>query len=326
MNAPTEFSVVIVVPVFRDWSCVSLLCRELDKQCDRLERAKVSLLLVDDGSPNGRREWEGFAPRRLTSIQALWLRRNLGHQRAIATGLCWVRENKPCDAVIVMDADGEDRPVDAVRLIERVRADPTRIVFAERRKRLESPVFRAGYWLYRWLHLALTGHRVRVGNFSAVPFPCLGRLACASELWNHYAGAVFRSGLPFDCIPMDRGVRYSGRSHMNLIGLVNHGLAGIATFHEVVATRILITNLLAIVLVLAALAVVVGIRLGTNRAIPGWATFTAGLLLVLLAQVLAVSFTMVFTLIANRGNATVVPEREYATFVDRVELLWSDSR
>ena len=315
------FRVLVIAPVYRDWESASLLCRELDAQCAGIEGAEVSVLFADDGSPDGLSGWNPPALTSLRRVDALLLRRNVGHQRAIAVALCHVAETQECDAVLVMDADGEDRPEDAARLIRAAMAQPSRIVFAERRKRLESAGFQAGYHAYRLLHRVLTGIPVRMGNFSIVPASALTRLTSMSELWNHYVGAVFRSKLPFDRLPTNRGRRLRGTSRMDLIGLVHHGLAGIATFQDVVATRILLTTVAGSALVLVALLVVVGIRFGTDLAIPGWATFSAGLLIVLFAQLVAAAFSLVFVLITSRTAATFLPFRDCPAFVDRRQEL-----
>ena len=90
-----------------------------------------------------------------------------------------------------MDGDGEDRPRDVARLIEEFRHQGQRtIIFAERAKRLEKIAFRFSYWLYRTAHWVLTGVRVRVGNFSIVPWQAVERLVVVSEIWNHYAAAI----------------------------------------------------------------------------------------------------------------------------------------
>jgi hypothetical protein len=109
---------------------------------------------------------------------------------------------------------------------------------------------------------------------------------------------------------------------MNLTALVSHGLAGIATFQDVAATRILMSSLVGILLVAMALVMVVAVRLFTQAAIAGWATFTVGLLLVLLLQFAATSFGLVFTLIASRTNLSFIPARHSQYFVDRFETLW----
>jgi len=108
---------------------------------------------------------------------------------------------------------------------------------------------RIGYDLFRIAHRLLTGIPVRVGNFSIIPFIILKRLTCMPELWNHFAGAVYKSRAPFECLPMDRGRRLSGQSHMDLASLVAHGLGGIGTFHAMAATRILISTAICLVLI-----------------------------------------------------------------------------
>lgn len=313
--------VVIVMPVYRDWDCAAMLCRALDAQVATAPDIEACALLVDDGSPDGAERWTDVECAGLTSIRALRLRTNLGHQRAIACGLCYVQDHMPCDAVVVMDADGEDRPEDVVRLVRRVVSGSPRVLFAERGRRFERQTFQIGYVLFRWAHRILTGIRVRVGNFSVIPFNMLGRLVTMSELWNHYAGAVFKSKLPYETMRIDRGRRLMGHSQMNTVGLVTHGLAAIATFYDVVATRILIANVAAMVALVIVLGVVIGVRFGTDLAVPGWATYTAGMLVLLLVQVVAISFSLVFTLIAGRSQMTVVPSRDYAVFIDRIETL-----
>ena len=319
--SPLTFRVVVLMPVFEDWECASAVCQALDEQFRKFPRVEARLLLVDDGSPNGANEWIPFKRSALMQLAALRLRRNMGHQRAICVGVCYVYEHVPCDAVLIMDADGEDRVEDAVRLVELAISKPAAVFFAERRKRLEGMIFRIGYSLFRALHRVLTGIPVRVGNFSIVPQRLLGRLTCMPELWNHYAGTIFRSKVSFECIPMDRGERIKGRSHMNLVSLVAHGISGIATFNETVATRILMSNVVGLIVLLIALTTIFGIRLWTPLAIPGWATYTTGLAMILLVQLLGITFSLVFSLISNRTTMSFIPVRDYAVFVEKLENL-----
>ena len=320
-TASGNFRVVIVMPVYQDWESASILCQSLDERLDRLLDVTVRVLLVDDGSPDEEVGWGLSETRSILQVDVLRLRRNLGHQRAICTALCYIDEHMPSDGVLVMDADGEDRPEDAVRLIEIMMENSTGVLFAERRKRFEGQGFRIGYRLFRALHRVLTGIPVRVGNFSIISSSELGRLTCMAELWNHYAGAVFKSKVPFRCVPMNRGCRLRGRSKMDLPSLVAHGLAGIATFQETVTTRILIANFFCVLLLAICLAIVLAIRLGTHLAIPGWATYTVGLIAILLSQVLAVSFSLVFFVISNRTRALFVPSRDCPIFVERLDSL-----
>jgi hypothetical protein len=317
-----SFALVILMPVFEDFAAASLVCRALDEELSQTPAVTAQVLLVDDGSPSGLKGWLSFSPRSLVRVEVLHLRRNMGHQRAIAVGLCYVATSLPCDAVVVMDADGEDRPADVAQLVKAFVRTPHSMIFAERRKRLEGKVFQLGYLSYRVLHRLLTGIPVRVGNFSVVPVEALPRLTCMSELWSHYAGAALRSKFPQARIPLDRGPRVSGESKMGgLIPLVLHGIAGIATFNDVVATRLLTASIAIVLVLLMAIGGVAAIRFGTNLAIPGWATYTAGLLLVVGIQVSTAAFGLVLSLISTRPSATFIPSRDYAIFVGPVECL-----
>ena len=166
---------------------------------------------MDDGSSVPRPP--GFlAGERLLSIREvehLRLRRNVGHQRAIAIGLAHVHAQLPCQAVLVMDGDGEDRPSDVSSLLRKLEdCGRGRIVFAERTRRSEGLVFSFFYHLYRSLHRLLTGYAVRVGNFSVVPGHFLEQLAVTSELWSHYT--------PPCCRPPSRTHRARAPGHARL--------------------------------------------------------------------------------------------------------------
>jgi glycosyltransferase involved in cell wall biosynthesis len=312
------YRVVVLMPVYQDWECAAMVCELLAQELRHLTQVATRILLVDDGSPGGINKWQA-AQHTALPVEILRLQTNLGHQRAICIGICYIYEHFPCDAVIVMDADGEDRPEDVVRLIELAIARPATAILAERRKRYEGVLFQIGYIMFRIIHRALTGVPVRVGNFSLLPRTLLSRLIYMPELWNHYAGAVIKSREACDFVPIDRGVRLAGRSKMNLTSLVTHGISGIATFAEAVATRILIANFFGLVLLSIVMAIVVGLRIWSTLAIPGWATYTTGLVLILVIQLIGISFSLIFSLVHNRTRMQVIPIREYAVFVEGLQ-------
>src|SRR5208337_1109361 len=109
--------VVVLMPLRDDWASAAELIRLLDQAVSSYPYT-VDVLLVDDGSVQDFRSVD-FQSRfsALRSIRILRLRRNLGHQRAIAIGLVHVQKTLPCDAVLVMDSDGEDTPNGALQLL-----------------------------------------------------------------------------------------------------------------------------------------------------------------------------------------------------------------
>src|SRR5436309_2141166 len=142
--------------MFNDWDSARILLRELDSALAGTPYA-IDVIIIDDGSTDLMPP-DFAAPHypNLGRIELLRLRRNLGHQRAIAVGLVYVYQNRPCDAVVVMDADGEDRPADVATLLGELQAgDCRQIVFAARAKRLENVAFRVLYHIYRLLHRAI---------------------------------------------------------------------------------------------------------------------------------------------------------------------------
>ncbi len=309
--------IVIIMPVYEDWESAALLCEALDAALARLADVQVSVLMIDDGSirPIG----TGFAAVHHPHLRGIWvlrLRRNLGHQRAIAVALAYIQQNVPCEAVIVMDADGEDRPADVPRLIQAFRASTSPVtVFVERGRRMESAMFKTYYQIYRFFHFLLTGQSIRFGNFSLIPAEHVASIVAFPELWNHYAAAVLKSRLPYSTIRADRGTRLRGKSRMNFVSLVIHGLSALFASYEIVSTRLLVgaglLSFLAFVLILG----VISIRVFTRLAIPGWATIVGGLLLLLAFELLATALSVIFSVMMNRNSLGFLPLRDYSFFV-----------
>jgi|GEM_PF-52133 len=320
--------VILLIPVFNDWESVRLLLPQLEEQLSDSD-APVQVLLVDDGSTD-EVDADELARccvefRHLQKIEILRLQRNLGHQRALAVGLSFVSAHLPCSAVVVLDADGEDAPSDVPRLLAALdQHDHKVVVFAERTKRSESLTFRFFYTLYRIVHLLLTGIPVRIGNFSAVPAAMLKRIVVVSELWNHYAASVVKSRLPLVTVPTERASRLAGHSKMNLVSLVIHGLSAISVFSERTGVRLIIAGACLSLLTLAGLGTIIAIRLTTDWATPGWATYTIGLLLLLFGQMLTLVLVYVLGILQKREDAGFIPSRDHIHFVESVTLIHSE--
>jgi glycosyltransferase involved in cell wall biosynthesis len=309
-------NLVILIPVLNDWDAVWLLL----EQVDRILSASALLaevILVDDGSTLAPPARFGSPAGGIARVEVLTLRRNVGHQRALALGLAWLADHTSDAPVVVMDGDGEDDPRDIPRLFERFRSGGGRaIVFAERTRRSESLLFRVFYDLYRLTHFAITGIRVRVGNFSIVPRQLLLRLVVVSELWNHYAAAVFKSRLPRESIPTTRARRLAGRSRMNFVALVVHGLSALSVHSEVIGVRLLVACGVAAAVIGSVLVSVVAVRLLTDLAIPGWASILSLTLAVLLSQIIGLALSFVFLILGSRSGAAFVPARDYHVFIE----------
>jgi hypothetical protein len=314
--------IVVLTPVLDDWVAARELLARLDAAFASPGET-VSVLLVDDGSTEAPPPDFGLGPyAHLRDVDILKLKKNVGHQRALAIGLCHIEENVACDAVVVMDSDGEDNPADAVRLVQKLEevgqaARP--IVFAERTRRSESFIFRLGYVGYRLLHYILTGRGIRFGNFSIVPRNLLPALTVEPTLWNHYAASVAGSRLPYISIPSHRGARIAGQSHQSLVRLVVHGLSALSCYSEMIGVRLLIMALFLLVLTVILIAATIILKLISHIPLPGWSSLFAAILLVFLFQVVTLASNFTMQIISLRSAQPFLPARDYGWYVDGVK-------
>jgi len=308
-------SLRIVVPVYDDWDPLRTLIEHLDRALAS-SSLRASLLVVDDGSSKPMSDPALGQLSSIDEIRLLSLRRNVGHQRAIAIGLAYVHEHLPCEAVMVMDADGEDDPADVPRLVAKCRElNFERIVFARRTSRSEGFVFRAFYRLFKALYRVMTGTDMRVGNFSVIPFALLRRVVVVSEIWNHYIGGLMKARLPYATMDAARTKRLAGRSHMNFVALVTHGLSAIAVNGDVFGVRMLIATTILVIAATITMLTAIGIRLGTNLAIPGWATYVVAFSALAILQAIGLSLFFIFIILGGRKQIDTIPERDYHYFV-----------
>jgi polyisoprenyl-phosphate glycosyltransferase len=318
---------LVLIPIYNDWAAAGLLLPRLDQVLGDAGLT-ADVLLIDDGSTAGApTHFPGHDWRALDCIEVLSLRRNVGHQRAIAIALAFVERHRSPDAVVVMDGDGEDAPEDVPRLLACLdEHERSTVVFAERTRRSESVMFRLFYALYRWTHRLLTGIPVRVGNFSVIPFRMLRRLVVVSELWNHYAAAVFKSRLPRTTVPTQRTPRLAGKSRMNYVDLVMHGLSALSVHAELVGVRLLVVTAIVVSVIVSALLGTAGLRLFTPLTMPAWTATAVGVLLIVLLQVLAFTALFAFLVLHARSNPTFIPVRDYEYFVDQCQTLVASSQ
>jgi glycosyltransferase involved in cell wall biosynthesis len=306
---------LVLIPVFNDWSAVSQVLAGLDEVAGRIA-GPVAVLLVDDGSTDPPPTSLPFAPRHLARVEVLPVRRNLGHQRAIALGLTFAYERRPCRAVVVMDGDGQDAPGEVPRLLAALEAArPGTAVFAARTRRSEGPWFALGYAAYKAIHRVLTGRKVEVGNFSVLPWSLLERLVGVSEIWNHYAAAVYKARLPVAQVAVARARRVEGRSRMNFVALVTHGLSAISVYGDVVGVRMLCLAAALTGVTLLAIATIGFARIFLDVTIPSWAANAVGLLVFLLASLLLLLAMAVLFLLQSRERYSFLPLRDYQHYL-----------
>ena len=303
---------IVVMPVYEDLEASSKLFVELA----RTQGPDTYVVAVDDGSVR--------QPLPISAIEAsglegvvIRLRRNVGHQRAIAIGLGYVAEHfDGNEIVVVMDSDGEDTPESITELVAGLDSADVDVVVASRRSRVESLKFKSFYIVYKLLFSLLSGRQISFGNFMAAKMPAVRRLASMQELWIHVAACVLGSKLRVQTCALDRGPRYAGRSKMNFVGLALHGFRALMVFAEDVLVRVGIACTMVAALSIIGGIVATGLKM-LGFASQGWFSLAFGILVLVFLQTAALTLIILMLSGMMRGGG-VMSVGSYREFVDEV--------
>ena len=227
--------IIILIPLFNDWKSVSKLLNEIDQQTNSWE-AEISVILVNDASTE-KRSGVDANYKKIKLVKILNMKENKVHQRCIAAGFKYICKNEDFDRVIIMDADGEDRPEELNDFFKKAQENPSMTITGNRYKRSEGFVFKVLYEIHKLLTLVFTGKLIKFGNFSCLPKDHVKQLIQKPYLWNSYSSSVVRTIDDRTFIPSIRGLRYVLPSQMNFTALVFHSLAIISVFRNVVIIR-----------------------------------------------------------------------------------------
>lgn len=306
-SASTLSRFAVVMPVYEDREASSRLMKNLQHEYGDA----VTVVAVDDGSVRQPIDAGTLDEAGVQGV-VIKLRRNVGHQRAIAIGLNYVADEIPdCPCTVVMDSDGEDTPESIRELVAPLQSPDVDVVVAERKSRIETLRFKAFYVVYKALFQLLSGRRISFGNFMALKPFAVKRVAAMQELWTHIAGCILTSKLRLQTIPIDRGPRYAGKSKMNFVGLALHGFRALMVFAEDVLVRVGIACSLVAVLTVVGSIVAVGLKLA-GFATPGWFSVALGILLLVFLQTGALTLmTLMLTGVVRSGSPNQVDYRGY---------------
>ena len=313
MELEQDYSIIVVTPVYEDLrACRKLLC-----SLASIYRDKVYAIVVDDGSI--------VEPLSLTILnecsihgQVIKLRRNVGHQRAIAIGLETASKKlKPHQVVAIMDSDGEDPPEMIPTLVQQLNDGAFDAISAGRQQRQETIKFKAFYSIYKTLFTLLTGKKINFGNFMVLRSSSVMRLVAMQELGIHVAGALLASKLRIKVQPINRQQRYYGASKMSFISLALHGFRALMVFAEDVLVRV--GTACAAIACLSMVGIIIAILLKfVGLASPGWFSVALGILGLIILQTGALALmTLMMTGIAK--NSFITNKSTYDDFIEKID-------
>ena len=227
--------IAILIPVYNDWESLLALLKDINSEIQKINNCKFSCLVVNDASTI--KAPTLFKPINLENLTLINMKKNTGHQRCIAFGLRYINFKENYDRVIVMDGDGEDRPAEIPKLIEKANQNINLSVVAKRVKRSEGPLFQNLYKFHKFITLFFTGKKINFGNYICLTKKDVSILIDKESLWSSISGSFKKHISNFNEISSVRGLRYFGPSRMSIFKLAVHSFSIISVFKYIVFLR-----------------------------------------------------------------------------------------
>ena len=281
-------SLAIVVPCYNEEESLPKTINVLNDLLDKLIAAnKISAdsknYFVDDGSRD--KTWEILQETALhdAKVVAIKLSRNKGHQNALYAGLCTTIE----DITVSIDADLQDDPANIEKMVDEY-LNGSEVVYGVRSERKTDTFFKRftaeGYY-----------HTMRTMGvdlvFNHADFRLLSRRAL--EALKEYKesnlflrGIVREVGFKSSIVEYERQARELGESKYPLKKMLSFAWKGITAFSAVPLRMITVFGLFSGFASFALILWVLGIRLLSNNAVPGWASILLPLLFIGSVQLL----------------------------------------
>ena len=227
--------IIILIPVFNDWDSLKKLLEEINDNIKDFKDINFECLIVNDASTADRPKL--IKPTNIKIFEILNMKKNRGHARCNAFGIRHVFENKQFDNLILMDGDGEDRPVEIKSLLNTINEKPNVSVVAKRVKRSEGLFFQFLYQVHKLITIIFTGKKINFGNYSILNKKDVEKIYSEASLWSSFSGTIKKNIKKLNEINSLRGLRYFGPSKMSLFKLLIHSFSIIAVFRYQVFLR-----------------------------------------------------------------------------------------
>lgn len=269
------------------------------------------LALVNDGSSDDtlarirRFRFSAFNRVRLISFS-----RNYGHPAAISALL----DRTEGDCILLMDADLQDAPEVIPELVRRWQSG-LQSVQVVRTRREESMIFRFCYFIFSRIFRRLSGLRSDVGVFGIYDKTVIQAIRLFPERLRYIPGIISSVGFNNGYVCVPRRKRLKGESRVGIDRLFRLGF--LAWFSYTSIPIHFITGLGFFISFFSLLAgvVVIGVRLLTQLAIPGWASllsaqFFIGGLIILSLGVVGQYIGIIFEEVKHRPIYIIAEENE----------------
>lgn len=232
-TASPEFS--IVIPVYNEEENIRELYRRLtlvmEKICteEGITKDRYEIIIVDDGSTD--HSWQIIKELHEIDLRLKGMRfsRNFGHHNAVFAGLDHVLGN----VIILMDGDLQDQPEEIPKLLKKSK-EGYDIVQGIVHKRHANPIQNLLSRIFHRLFIKVStvDPRTRIGLFRCLTRPVVESIKKLSERAVFFGGIVSWVGFKTAHIPVERAIRFAGKSKYNFIKRFALAMNAIISFSE----------------------------------------------------------------------------------------------
>ncbi len=264
-----------VLPVFNERDNLHPLYERLAPVLERV--GPYEIVFVDDGSSDDSAAIVLELRAKNPAVKLVQLTRNFGHQAALWAGV----EHARGSAVVLMDSDLQDPP-ELVDDFVRAWRDGNEVAYAVRMQRKESPVKRAGYFLfYRGFRaLAEVNMPVDSGDFCLMDRRVVDALKVLPERNRFLRGLRSWVGYRQIGITYERPARFAGDAKYTMRRLVRLAMDGLLSFSSFPLRLASYLGFLTAGAGVIYLMVAVVARLFAGRVPQGWTSLVAIVLIV----------------------------------------------
>ena len=285
--------IIILIPVYNDWESLVKLINQINDTLHEYDFLKIECIIINDASTT--KEPKFIKPKKIDSLKIMNMKENKGHARCNAFGIRYIYQNEEFDYLILMDGDGEDRPIELKSFINRISIESDKSVVAKRVKRSEGFIFKFLYFMHKLITLIFTGKKINFGNYSCLTKKDVEKIFSKASLWSSYSGTVKKYIKNFGEIRSSRGLRYFGPSKMSLLNLIIHSFSIIAVFKNQVLLR---TSLSILILI--------------------YLNFTFGINLIFFKLILLMFCLVIFVVSLRENKDELISSQEYLKDINEI--------
>lgn len=203
-------TISVIIPFFNERESLNQIYSELlDAYRMHFSRYRIEIILMDNHSTDGSHAIAVEIARGDERVRVIRLSRNFGYQANILTGYL----NACGDAVVQLDADGEDDPRLIAELIKHWEQG-FKVVYGVRKSRVESSFISMQRKFFYRLVSALSPHPVPIdaGDFRLLDREVVHALSQFKEANPYLRGLITLIGHSQVGIPYERRQRFGGNS------------------------------------------------------------------------------------------------------------------